>query len=142
MTKCTSPCSRTHPKKAGPNLFQLGIICDRLSNIYLSFQVGKETTQTATEVQQPSTSSWHTGGTALEEMRTEKPETRLGSLSSQAGAIHQEQQQPVATKRYAAFWTFSVALITISEQQQQQQSDIICKKIFCFCACVCVFVCV
>ncbi|XP_059182466.1 ankyrin repeat domain-containing protein 26-like [Centropristis striata] len=51
----------------------------------------KETTKTAMEVQRSST-SWDTGGSALEEVGTEKPETRLGSLSSQAGAIHQEQQ--------------------------------------------------
>ncbi|XP_074490077.1 ankyrin repeat domain-containing protein 26 isoform X2 [Sebastes fasciatus] len=80
----------------------------------LQKEVGKETTQTATEVQQPSTSSWHTGGTALEEMRTEKPETRLGSLSSQAGAIHQEQQQPVATKS-----TNGAAVQTYNSNRQQ-----------------------
>lgn len=42
--------------------------------------------------------SWDTGGTALEEVGPEKPETR-------ARAICQEQQ-PVATKRYALFCTF------------------------------------
>ncbi|XP_074490083.1 ankyrin repeat domain-containing protein 26 isoform X7 [Sebastes fasciatus] len=90
---------------------------DRKSNVESDKQqqkVGKETTQTATEVQQPSTSSWHTGGTALEEMRTEKPETRLGSLSSQAGAIHQEQQQPVATKS-----TNGAAVQTYNSNRQQ-----------------------
>ncbi|XP_059190740.1 ankyrin repeat domain-containing protein 26 isoform X1 [Centropristis striata] len=51
----------------------------------------KETTKTAMEVQRSST-SWDTGGSALEEVGTEKPETRLPSLSSQAGAVHQEQQ--------------------------------------------------
>lgn len=65
----------------------------------LCFQVGKETTKTAMEVQKSST-SWDSGGTALEEVSTEKPETRLGCLSNQAGAVHQKQQ-PVAAKRYA-----------------------------------------
>lgn len=56
---------------------------------------------TALEVQKSST-SWDSGGTALEEVGTEKPETRLGRVSSRTGAMHQEQQ-PVATKRYALF---------------------------------------
>ncbi|XP_035521282.1 ankyrin repeat domain-containing protein 36C isoform X2 [Morone saxatilis] len=59
-------------------------------------EAGKETTKTAMEVQKSST-SWDAGGKLLEEVGTEKPETRLGCLSSQAGAIHQEEQ-PVATK--------------------------------------------
>ncbi|XP_035521285.1 ankyrin repeat domain-containing protein 26 isoform X5 [Morone saxatilis] len=59
-------------------------------------KAGKETTKTAMEVQKSST-SWDAGGKLLEEVGTEKPETRLGCLSSQAGAIHQEEQ-PVATK--------------------------------------------
>lgn len=71
----------------------------------MSFQVGEETTKTAMEVQK-SSASWDTGGTALEEVGTEKPETRLGCLTSQAGAIHQEQQ-PAATKRYALFCFFT-----------------------------------
>ncbi|XP_027128479.1 ankyrin repeat domain-containing protein 26 isoform X3 [Larimichthys crocea] len=59
-------------------------------------EVGKDTTMTALEVQKSST-SWDSGGTALEEVGTEKPETRLGRVSSRTGAMHQEQQ-PVATK--------------------------------------------
>ncbi|XP_051237406.1 ankyrin repeat domain-containing protein 26 isoform X14 [Dicentrarchus labrax] len=62
----------------------------------LQKEAGKETTKTAMEVQKSST-FWDAGGTVLEEVGTEKPETRLGCLSSQAGAIHQEEQ-PVATK--------------------------------------------
>lgn len=67
----------------------------------LSFQVVKEPTKTAVEMQKSST-SWDTGGTVLEEVGSEKPDTRLGCLTSQAGAIHQEHQ-PAATKRYALF---------------------------------------
>ncbi|XP_031138641.1 ankyrin repeat domain-containing protein 26 isoform X14 [Sander lucioperca] len=52
-------------------------------------EVGRETTRTAMLVHKFST-SWDTGGTALEEVGPEKPETR-------ARAICQEQQ-PVATK--------------------------------------------
>ncbi|XP_074533397.1 ankyrin repeat domain-containing protein 26 isoform X8 [Halichoeres trimaculatus] len=52
----------------------------------------KETTETAMEVEQKSTSSWDSGGAALEESRTEKPESRLGSLSSPVGALPPEQQ--------------------------------------------------
>ncbi|XP_040894532.1 ankyrin repeat domain-containing protein 26 isoform X2 [Toxotes jaculatrix] len=59
-------------------------------------EVGKETTKTVMEVQK-SSASWDTGGTTLEKVGTEKPETRLGCLSSEAGIIHQEQQ-PAATK--------------------------------------------
>ncbi|XP_049929240.1 ankyrin repeat domain-containing protein 26 isoform X11 [Epinephelus moara] len=59
-------------------------------------KVGKETTKTAMEVQKSST-SWDTGGTALEDVGTKKPENRLGCLSSKAGAVQQEQQ-PAATK--------------------------------------------
>ncbi|XP_040894536.1 ankyrin repeat domain-containing protein 26 isoform X5 [Toxotes jaculatrix] len=59
-------------------------------------KVGKETTKTVMEVQK-SSASWDTGGTTLEKVGTEKPETRLGCLSSEAGIIHQEQQ-PAATK--------------------------------------------
>lgn len=65
----------------------------------MCFQVGKETAKTAMEVQKSST-SWDSGGTALEEVSTEKPETWLGCLSNQAGAVHQKQQ-PAATKGYA-----------------------------------------
>ncbi|TKS73718.1 Ankyrin repeat domain-containing protein 7 [Collichthys lucidus] len=59
-------------------------------------EVGKDTTMTAVQVQKSRT-SWDSGGTALEEVGTEKPETRLGRVSSRTGAMHQEQQ-PVATK--------------------------------------------
>ncbi|TKS68207.1 Ankyrin repeat domain-containing protein 26 [Collichthys lucidus] len=59
-------------------------------------EVGKDTTMTAVQVQKSST-SWDSGGTALEEVGTEKPETRLGRVSSRTGAMHQEQQ-PEATK--------------------------------------------
>lgn len=52
---------------------------------------------------QKSSSSCDIGGTTLEDAGTEKPETRLGCLSSQAGAIHQEQQPAAATKRFALF---------------------------------------
>ncbi|XP_049929235.1 ankyrin repeat domain-containing protein 26 isoform X6 [Epinephelus moara] len=62
----------------------------------LQKEVGKETTKTAMEVQKSST-SWDTGGTALEDVGTKKPENRLGCLSSKAGAVQQEQQ-PAATK--------------------------------------------
>ncbi|KAL3061173.1 hypothetical protein OYC64_009390 [Pagothenia borchgrevinki] len=50
-------------------------------------EVGKDTITTAMEVQKSST-SWDSGGTALEEVGTEKPET---SMSIPAGAIHQEK---------------------------------------------------
>uniref|UniRef100_A0A4W6CQM4 CCDC144C-like coiled-coil domain-containing protein n=1 Tax=Lates calcarifer TaxID=8187 RepID=A0A4W6CQM4_LATCA len=59
-------------------------------------KVGKETARTEMEVQK-SSASWDAGGTTLDEVGTEKPEIRLGCLSSQAGAVHQEQQ-PAATK--------------------------------------------
>lgn len=65
----------------------------------MCFQVGKETTKTAMQMQKSST-SWDSVGTALEEVSTEKPETRSGCLSNQAGAIHQKQQS-TTTKRYA-----------------------------------------
>ncbi|XP_056243415.1 ankyrin repeat domain-containing protein 26 isoform X9 [Seriola aureovittata] len=66
-------------------------------------KVGKEKTKTAMEVQK-SHASWNTGGTTLEEVGTEKPETRLGSLSSQTEAVHQEQQ-PAATKRFITLYS-------------------------------------
>ncbi|XP_034005356.1 ankyrin repeat domain-containing protein 26 isoform X4 [Trematomus bernacchii] len=53
----------------------------------LQKEVGKDTITTAMEVQKSST-SWDSGGTALEEVGTEKPET---SMSIPAGAIHQEK---------------------------------------------------
>ncbi|XP_034391750.1 ankyrin repeat domain-containing protein 26 isoform X3 [Cyclopterus lumpus] len=54
-------------------------------------KVAEETTETASEAQK-SITSCDTGGMALEKADTEKPETRSGSLSSGAGATHQEQQ--------------------------------------------------
>ncbi|XP_041651045.1 ankyrin repeat domain-containing protein 26 isoform X7 [Cheilinus undulatus] len=52
----------------------------------------QETTKTTMDVQKSKT-CLHTGEVALEEVvSTEKPESRLGSLSSQAGAIPQQQQ--------------------------------------------------
>ncbi|XP_045900839.1 ankyrin repeat domain-containing protein 36A isoform X2 [Micropterus dolomieu] len=59
-------------------------------------EVAKETTKTAMEMQKSST-SWDSGGTALEEVGTEKPETRSGCMSSPAGDIH-HKRQPVATE--------------------------------------------
>ncbi|CAJ1056229.1 ankyrin repeat domain-containing protein 26 isoform X12 [Xyrichtys novacula] len=56
----------------------------------------KETFKTAAKMQK-SSASWDTAGASVEEVSTKKPESRLGSLSSQAGAIPQEQQ-PDATK--------------------------------------------
>ncbi|KAK9516378.1 hypothetical protein VZT92_024313 [Zoarces viviparus] len=58
-------------------------------------EVGKEATKTASEEQKPTTSC-DTGGMALEKAGPEKPETRLGSLSSRAGATPQEQQSAAA----------------------------------------------
>ncbi|XP_074533392.1 ankyrin repeat domain-containing protein 26 isoform X3 [Halichoeres trimaculatus] len=72
-----------------------------LKDVFLDLEKGKaqlqkeavkETTETAMEVEQKSTSSWDSGGAALEESRTEKPESRLGSLSSPVGALPPEQQ--------------------------------------------------
>ncbi|KAI4825374.1 hypothetical protein KUCAC02_021057, partial [Chaenocephalus aceratus] len=59
-------------------------------------KVGKDTRTTAMEVHKSST-FWDSGGTALEEVGTEKPETRLGGMSIPAGAIHQEKP-PAAIK--------------------------------------------
>ncbi|KAK5867040.1 hypothetical protein PBY51_011561 [Eleginops maclovinus] len=59
-------------------------------------EVGKDTRTAAMEVQTSST-SWDSGEQAFEEVGTEKPETRLGGLSSPAGKMHQEKQ-PAATK--------------------------------------------
>lgn len=64
----------------------------------LSFQVAKEKAA-ASEVNK-STTSCDTGGMALEEAAPEKPESRSGSLSSRAGATHQEEQ---SAKRCALF---------------------------------------
>lgn len=64
---------------------------------------------------QKSGASWDTGGTELEGVGTEKPETRLGcrkELSSQAGATQQEQQ-PAVTKRYALFYFGKFYIIII-----------------------------
>nr|XP_029138652.1 ankyrin repeat domain-containing protein 26-like isoform X1 [Labrus bergylta] len=55
-------------------------------------EVVQETAKTAMDLQQSST-SWDTGGAALEEeVSSEKPESSLGSQLSQAGAIPQERQ--------------------------------------------------
>ena len=54
---------------------------------------------------QKSGASWDSSGMALEEEVAEKPETRLGCLSSRAGVI-QKEQQPMAAKRYAFFFFF------------------------------------
>ncbi|XP_075326448.1 ankyrin repeat domain-containing protein 26 isoform X1 [Odontesthes bonariensis] len=59
-------------------------------------EVDKGTAKPVVEVQK-SSASRDSCGTTLEEVVSEKPETALGRLSSQAGAIHQEQQ-PVAAK--------------------------------------------
>ncbi|XP_058500757.1 ankyrin repeat domain-containing protein 26 isoform X4 [Solea solea] len=59
-------------------------------------KVGKEVTQTSVEVQK-SSASWDSGGTTLEKAGTEKLESRIGCVSSPAGAIHQKQQ-PADTK--------------------------------------------
>ncbi|KAG7523382.1 ankyrin repeat domain-containing 26 isoform X1 [Solea senegalensis] len=59
-------------------------------------EVGKEVTQTSVEVQK-SSASWDSGGRTLEKAGTEKLESRIGCVSSPAGAIHQEQQ-PADTK--------------------------------------------
>ncbi|KAG7523389.1 ankyrin repeat domain-containing 26-like [Solea senegalensis] len=61
-------------------------------------KVGKEVTQTSVEVQK-SSASWDSGGRTLEKAGTEKLESRIGCVSSPAGAIHQEQQ-PADTKRF------------------------------------------
>ncbi|XP_051807841.1 LOW QUALITY PROTEIN: ankyrin repeat domain-containing protein 26 [Acanthochromis polyacanthus] len=60
-------------------------------------EAGKETTTTTMQVQK-SRASWDAGEQALEEVGTEKPETRLGSLSTQTGAAIHQEQQPVAAK--------------------------------------------
>ncbi|XP_069384341.1 ankyrin repeat domain-containing protein 26 isoform X15 [Paralichthys olivaceus] len=59
-------------------------------------KVGKEMTKTGAEVQK-SNASRDTGGMTQEEADTEKPESRLGSLLRQTGAI-QLEQQPAANK--------------------------------------------
>lgn len=69
-----------------------------------SFQVSKETPKTTMEVQK-SSASWDSSGMALEEEVAEKPETRLGCLSSRAGVI-QKEPQPVAAKRYGFVFFF------------------------------------
>ncbi|XP_054865214.1 titin homolog isoform X3 [Amphiprion ocellaris] len=60
-------------------------------------EASKDTTTTTMQVQK-SSASWDTGHTALEEVGTEKPETRLGSLSTQTGAAIHQEQLPVAAK--------------------------------------------
>ncbi|XP_069018039.1 ankyrin repeat domain-containing protein 26 [Embiotoca jacksoni] len=61
----------------------------------LQNEAGKDTTKSPVVVQK-SSASWDTGGTALEEFGTEKPETRLGLLSSGAGVTHQEEKSVAA----------------------------------------------
>lgn len=84
-----------------PQPVRMNLLSPVIKHLPFSFQVDKETAKTAVEVQK-SSASLDTGGTALEEVGMEKPETNLGCLSSQAGLIHQEQQ-PAAIKRYALF---------------------------------------
>ncbi|KAK2842567.1 hypothetical protein Q5P01_012767 [Channa striata] len=60
------------------------------------FEIGKETTEAAMQVQK-SRASGDTGATALEELGAEKPETSFGFLSRQACPIQQEQL-PAASK--------------------------------------------
>ncbi|KAG7230908.1 hypothetical protein INR49_024936 [Caranx melampygus] len=89
----------------------------------LSFQIGKETTcTTEVEVQKPS-ASWDTGGMTLEEVGTEKPETRLGSLSSQTAAVHQEQL-PAATRstNRAPVQSHLPLLQTYNSNKQEEQA--------------------
>ncbi|XP_038561732.1 ankyrin repeat domain-containing protein 26 isoform X7 [Micropterus salmoides] len=83
-----------------PGIPELSLMeTDNKSNVESDKQqqkVAKETTKTAMEMQKSST-SWDSGGTALEEVGTEKPETRSGCMSSPAGDIH-HKRQPVATE--------------------------------------------
>ncbi|XP_008282227.1 ankyrin repeat domain-containing protein 26 [Stegastes partitus] len=60
-------------------------------------EASKESATTTMEIQK-SSASWDVGEMALEEVATEKLETRLGSLSPQAGAAIHREQQPVAAK--------------------------------------------
>ncbi|XP_037308243.2 ankyrin repeat domain-containing protein 26 isoform X6 [Pungitius pungitius] len=59
-------------------------------------KAAKEKRETASELNK-STTSCDTGGMALEAADPEKPESRSGSLSSRAGATHQEQQGAKST---------------------------------------------
>ncbi|KAK2917589.1 hypothetical protein Q8A73_004335 [Channa argus] len=73
---------------------------DSKSNIETDNQqqkFGQETTKTAMQVEK-SSALWDTAATAFEEVGTEKPETSLGFLSSQACAVQQEPP-PAAIKR-------------------------------------------
>ncbi|XP_054865220.1 ankyrin repeat domain-containing protein 26 isoform X9 [Amphiprion ocellaris] len=110
--KITSPFNETQPdnelqniaalpemsKPGSPELLQMakesesGIEVDEQQQ-----QASKDTTTTTMQVQK-SSASWDTGHTALEEVGTEKPETRLGSLSTQTGAAIHQEQLPVAAK--------------------------------------------
>ncbi|XP_037308242.2 ankyrin repeat domain-containing protein 26 isoform X5 [Pungitius pungitius] len=76
-----------------------------LKNVFLDLEKGKaqagkeaakEKRETASELNK-STTSCDTGGMALEAADPEKPESRSGSLSSRAGATHQEQQGAKST---------------------------------------------
>ncbi|XP_067357970.1 ankyrin repeat domain-containing protein 26 isoform X10 [Channa argus] len=72
---------------------------DSKSNIETDNQqqkFGQETTKTAMQVEK-SSALWDTAATAFEEVGTEKPETSLGFLSSQACAVQQEPP-PAAIK--------------------------------------------
>uniref|UniRef100_A0A3P8S8R7 CCDC144C-like coiled-coil domain-containing protein n=1 Tax=Amphiprion percula TaxID=161767 RepID=A0A3P8S8R7_AMPPE len=111
--KITSPFNETQPdnelqniaalpemsEPGSPELLQMakesesGIEVDEQQQ-----QASKDTTTTTMQVQK-SSASWDTGHTALEEVGTEKPETRLGSLSTQTGAAIHQEQLPVAAKR-------------------------------------------
>ncbi|XP_067357962.1 ankyrin repeat domain-containing protein 26 isoform X3 [Channa argus] len=62
----------------------------------LQKKFGQETTKTAMQVEK-SSALWDTAATAFEEVGTEKPETSLGFLSSQACAVQQEPP-PAAIK--------------------------------------------
>nr|XP_040018043.1 ankyrin repeat domain-containing protein 26 isoform X9 [Gasterosteus aculeatus aculeatus] len=75
-----------------------------LKNVFLDLKEGKAQPEkevakekaAASEVNK-STTSCDTGGMALEEAAPEKPESRSGSLSSRAGATHQEEQSAKST---------------------------------------------
>ncbi|XP_034541218.1 ankyrin repeat domain-containing protein 26 isoform X6 [Notolabrus celidotus] len=86
-------------------------------------KVDNETAKTAMEVQKSST-SWDTGGAALEELRTEKPESRLGSLSSQVGAIPLEQQPETIRSTNEA-----PVQVHLPLQQNKQEGEAVVKTL-------------
>ncbi|XP_034541214.1 ankyrin repeat domain-containing protein 26 isoform X2 [Notolabrus celidotus] len=86
-------------------------------------EVDNETAKTAMEVQKSST-SWDTGGAALEELRTEKPESRLGSLSSQVGAIPLEQQPETIRSTNEA-----PVQVHLPLQQNKQEGEAVVKTL-------------